>query len=82
VPEPEPAPPPKFERQTSSRVITSAEQTGEAVLVAIEGNIRVKGEIRGKRNAVRAKLEVISHNVLHYANQLLSLYIVTLGLKP
>eukprot|EP00037_Helgoeca_nana_P003397 m.39941 g.39941 ORF g.39941 m.39941 type:complete len:718 (+) comp13808_c1_seq1:62-2215(+) len=55
-----PAPaPPQIIRQTSKRVITAAEQTGEAVLVAIEGNIRVHGEIRGKRNAVRAKLEVM-----------------------
>lgn len=53
-------PPSKLERQTSARVKTAAELTGEAMLVAIEGNIRVRGEIRGKRNAVRAKLEVMT----------------------
>ena len=56
-----PAPPPAMPRRSSMRVLTGAELNGVAEPVAILGFIKdASGTIRGKKNAVRANLEVIT----------------------
>eukprot|EP00041_Stephanoeca_diplocostata_P005836 m.69387 g.69387 ORF g.69387 m.69387 type:complete len:673 (-) comp16026_c0_seq8:252-2270(-) len=58
--QPEPTPVPVVVRQSSKRLLTAAERTGSAQAIPIEGHIRGKDGIRGKKNAVRARLEVIT----------------------
>jgi len=48
-------------RRDTHRIITQAELTGVPDTIPLKGPIRSKtGTIRGKRNAVRAKLEVLT----------------------
>lgn len=61
----EPTPVPVLPRRTSKRVITEAESQGIAAPVPILGSIKsMTGTIRGKKNGVRAKLEVITGRTL------------------